>query len=124
MDFGVNLKVILATPMTLIALLRTVAYGYKQENLRENARRIGVLGSEIYSALTTMTDYMTSVGSKLASGLDSYNKMIGSFERNVLSKARRLKDFGAVKDGKSLPESLDPIDLQPRLLTPDQDRAA
>lgn len=117
MDYGVTQKIILATPMTLIALLRTVAYGWRQESLRENTRRIGALGSELYAALLSMTDHITSLGGKLAGSLESYNRMIGSFERNVLGKARRLRDYGAAKEGKALPEALDPIDLQTRNLT-------
>lgn len=116
MDFGVTQKIILATPMTLIALLRTVAYGWRQESLRENTRRIGILGGELYAALLTMTDHISTLGGKLAGSLESYNRMIGSFDRNVLGKARRLRDYGAAKEGKALPEALDPIDLQTRSL--------
>ena len=116
MDFCVAQKVILATPMTLIALLRTVSYGWRQESLRENAQRIGVLGGELYASLVTMTEHIAALGGKLSGSLESYNKLIGSFERNVLNKARKLKDFGAAKDGKALPEALEPIDLQPRSL--------
>jgi len=117
MDYSVAQKVILATPMTLIALLRTVAYGWRQESLRDNVRKIGALGADLYSALTIMTNHITSLGSKLSGALESYNNMIGSYDRNVLSKARKLKESGAVKDGKTLPEALEPIDLQPRSLT-------
>jgi DNA recombination protein RmuC len=116
MDYSIAQKVVLATPMTLIALLRTVAYGWRQESLRENARKVGALGGELYGALVSMTDHITSLGAKLAGGLNAYNQMIGSLERNVLGKARRLRDFGAGKDGKMLPEALEPIDLQPRAL--------
>jgi len=117
MDYSVGLKVILATPMTLIALLRTVAYGWRQENLRDNVKKIGALGGELYAALLTMTDHITGIGSKLSGALENYNRMIGSFERNVLGRARRLRDFGAGKDGKALPDILEPIDLQTRSLT-------
>jgi DNA recombination protein RmuC len=124
MDFCVAQKVILATPMTLVALLRTVSYGWRQESLRENAQRIGALGGELYAALATMTEHISGLGSKLSGSLESYNKMIGSLERNVLSKARKLKEFGAAKDGKQLPDELEPIDLQPRALTPPSEDAA
>jgi len=117
MDYSIAQKVVLATPMTLIALLRTVAYGWRQESLRENARKVGALGGELYGALVTMTDYITALGGKLAGSLDSYNRMIGSLERNVLGKARKLREYGAGKDGKSLPDALEPIDIQPRGLT-------
>jgi DNA recombination protein RmuC len=116
MDYSVGQKVILATPMTLIALLRTVAHGWRQESLRENTRKIGTLGGELYTSLLTMTDHITVLGSRLSSMLESYNKMIGSFDRNVLAKARRLRDYGAAKDGKNVPDGLEPIDLTPRSL--------
>lgn len=116
MDYSARNNVVLSTPLTLVALLRTVALSWRQENLRENAMKLGVLGGELYNAVSTMTDHVSDVGRKLSSSLDSYNKMIGSMERNVLAKARRLRDFGASKEGKELPEALDPIDLQPRVL--------
>jgi len=109
-------NVVLATPMTLVALLRTVALGWRQENLRENAEKLGTLGGELYAAIVTMADHVSDMGRKLTGSLDSYNKMIGSLERNVLSKARRLRDFGANKEGKELADPLDPIDKQPRAL--------
>ena len=117
-EYGTMHNVVLATPMTLVALLRTVALGWRQENLRENAVKLGVLGGELYASITTMTDHVSDMGRKLAGSLDSYNKMIGSLERNVLSKARRLRDFGANKEGKELGDVLEPIDRQPRVLQP------
>jgi DNA recombination protein RmuC len=116
MEFSAKNDVVLATPLTLVALLRTVALSWRQENLRENALKLGSLGGELYNAVSTMTDHVSDMGRKLSSTLDSYNKMIGSMERNVLAKARRLRDFGAANEGKELPEGLDPIDLQPRVL--------
>jgi DNA recombination protein RmuC len=116
MEYSINQKVVLATPMTLVALLRTVAYGWRQEALRENVRQIATLGGELYASLLTMCDHIAKLGSKLAGGLASYNDLIGSFERNVLSKARRLRDYGAAKEDKILPE-LEAIDMQPRRLT-------
>ena len=117
MDFSVRQKVILATPMTLIALLRTVAYGWRQESLRENAQIIGKLGSELYASLAVMTDIFIGLGGKLSGTVDDYNKVIGSLERNVLSKARRLRDYGAGKEGKVLPDAIDTIDVQARGVT-------
>jgi DNA recombination protein RmuC len=117
MDYGVAQKVFLTTPITLIALLRTVAYGWRQESLRENVVKIGALGSELYAAVHAMTDHITKLGRQLSGSLESYNNMIGSLERNVLSKARKLKDFGAAKDGKILPDVIEPVNLQPRNLS-------
>jgi DNA recombination protein RmuC len=111
-------NVVLATPMTLVALLRTVALGWRQENLRENAEKLGILGGELYASLATMASHLSDMGSKLGGSLDCYNKLIGSLERNVLSKARRLRDFGAKQEGKELPETLESIDKQPRVLQP------
>ncbi|MER2519902.1 MAG: DNA recombination protein RmuC [Bdellovibrionales bacterium] len=117
MDFCVGNKVVLATPMTLVALLRTVHSSWRQESLRENARKVGELGNDLYAALTTMTDHLMSLGGKIEGSLDAYNRLIGSYERNALSKARKLREFGAAKEGKDLPEALDPIDRKPRSLT-------
>ena len=117
MDFCVKQKIIIATPMTLVALLRTIAYGWRQESLRDNVRQIGLLGGELYNAITSMTSHIVTMGSRLGSSMESYNSFIGSLERNVLSKARRLRDYGAAKDGKSLPDGLEPLSLQIRPLT-------
>jgi DNA recombination protein RmuC len=117
MEYSTLHNVVLATPMTLVALLRTVALSWRQENLRENALKLGELGGELYAAVAVMSDHIAVVGSRLGSSLEAYNKMIGSLERNVLSKARRLRDYGANKEGKTLVETLEPIDLQPRNLT-------
>lgn len=116
MDFGIRQKVVLATPTTVIALLWAVAYGWKQEALTENVRKVGILGGDLYNALLSMTRHFVDIGNKLSGSVKSYNDAVGSFERNVLGKARRLRDYGAAKDGKSLPDELEPIDLQTRNL--------
>ena len=116
MEYSTLHNVVLATPMTLVALLRTVALSWRQENLRENARKLGDLGGELYASIATMTDHIIVVGNRLGGSLEAYNKMVGSLERNVLSKARRLRDYGANKEGKPLTDVLEPIDLQPRKL--------
>jgi DNA recombination protein RmuC len=129
MDYSASQNVVLATPLTLIALLRTVALSWRQENLRENAIKLGDLGGELYAALATMTSHVQDMGGKLSGSMESYNKMVGSLERNVLTKARRMRDYGANKEGRDLPEAIEPIDLQPRKLnimplTPSKDDAA
>jgi DNA recombination protein RmuC len=117
MEYSASNNVVLATPLTLVALLRTVAMSWRQENLRENALKLGDLGGELYASLATMTDYITDMGKKLSGSIDSYNKMVGSLERNVLVKARRMREYGANAEGKELPEAVDPVDAQPRTLT-------
>jgi len=116
-DYGIKQRIVLATPTTVLAVMWSVAYGWKEEALRDNVRKIGELGGEIYSSLTAMNGYIEALGKRLSGALESYNQMIGSIDRNVLSKARRLKDYGAANGLKSLPEALEPIDLQPRKLT-------
>jgi DNA recombination protein RmuC len=114
-EFGTTHHVVLATPMTLVALLRTVALGWRQENLRENAEKLGQLGGELYAAVSTMAGYISDMGSRLSASVECYNKMVGSLERNVLSKARKLREFGAKKEGKEIPE-IDPVEKNTRAL--------
>lgn len=91
---GVNQQVILATPTTLIALLRAVAYGWNQETVAESARQVSELGRELYNRLATFTAHMTKVGRGLESAVRAYNDGVGSFERSVVPGARKLKDHG------------------------------
>jgi len=112
-EFGVEAKVIPASPTTLIALLRAVAYGWRQECMAENARAISDLGRQLHDRLGTLVGHLDRVGKSLDRAVDAYNDVVGSFERRVLVSARKLKDLGAA--GDELPEA-EPVDQRSRSL--------
>jgi DNA recombination protein RmuC len=89
-----NNRVLIATPTTLIGLLRTVAYGWRQETIAESAKEVSELGRELYKRLATLTEHFSKVGDRLQSAVRAYNDSVGSFERSVLPGARKLKDHG------------------------------
>jgi len=110
LEHAVSHRVLLATPTTLIALLRTVAYGWQQEALAENAREVQDMGRELYKRLATFGEHMARTGRSLSGAVDSYNKAVGSLERNVFPQARRFHELGVVGGAnKEMPE-LEPID--------------
>ena len=114
-EFGVERKVIPASPTTLIALLRAVAYGWQQEAMEENARQISELGRNLYESVRSLARHVSDLGSRLQSSLEAYNQAVGSLEGNVLVKARRFKDLQAAPNADDI-ERLDPIDRVPRAL--------
>src|SRR5471032_276131 len=114
-EYGVEKHVIPASPTTLIALLRAVAYGWQQEAMEENARKISDLGKNLYEAVRTLGDRFQTLGTRLKSSLEAYNDAVGSLEGNVLVKARKFKELQAANGGDEI-KQLEPIDRVPRML--------
>src|SRR5438093_2265386 len=114
-EFGVQQRVIPASPTTLIALLRAVAYGWQQQAMEENAKKISELGRNLYESVRALGGHFDTLGARLKSSLEAYNQAVGSLEGNVLVKARKFKDYQAANGGEDI-KALDPIDRVPRML--------
>ena len=93
-ESGVDQKVLLATPTTLIALLRTVRYGWTQETLKESAQEISALGRDLYERMATLAEHFDALGKRIAGSVEAYNKAVGTLERRVLPAARRFPALG------------------------------
>jgi DNA recombination protein RmuC len=111
---GMAKGVIVATPTTLIALLRAIAYGWRQEQVAENAQQIRELGQELYERVRVMVGYLDEVGDKLGKATAVYNKAVGSLESRVLPAARRFRDLGAGAGAEIA--TLHGVDEQPRAI--------
>src|SRR5881394_3485427 len=115
---GINQKVIIATPTTLIALLKAISYGWQQEQRAANADEVGKLGKELYDRLRTFLSHFSDIGKNLDRALKSYNDGVGSLEARVLVTARKFKERGAIT-GEEI-EVLEPIDKTARALSLDE----
>ena len=109
-------SVVIATPTTLMALLRAVAYGWRQERLTEHAEEAGRLGKDLYERMAVLTEHLNDVGQALGKSVLAYNKAIGSLETRILPAARRFKELG-VSSEKEIP-MLEPVELVSRKALP------
>jgi DNA recombination protein RmuC len=114
-EAGVQQGVIPASPTTLIALLRAVAYGWQQQAVEENARKISEIGRNLYESVRVLGGHFDALGARLKSGLEAYNQAVGSLEGNVLVKARKLRELSAANGSEEI-KPLEPIDRVPRML--------
>jgi DNA recombination protein RmuC len=109
-EVGADQNVVIATPTTLIAILRAVAFTWKQESLSKSAKEIAKLGDELYERLSILAEHWSKVGRQLSTAVESYNQAAASMESRVLVSARKLKEIGNIAKEIKAP---DPIESQP-----------
>ena len=112
-EAGVEQNIILATPTTLIALLRAVAYGWRQENLAQNAAEISALGKDLFKRLSDMGDHWNKVGKALEHAVEAYNAAVGSLEARVMVSARKFAELKTAPLGVEIAE-LEPVEKSVR----------
>ena len=115
-------KVVLATPSTLVALLRAIAYGWRQEALAKNAEHIRTIGEELYERMSVFAGHLDRVGNSLERSVESYNKAVGSFDSRVLPGVRKFSDMG-IQAKQEIPE-LQPLERLPRRVQNASDSSA
>jgi DNA recombination protein RmuC len=113
LEAGVERRVILATPTTLIALLKAAAYGWQREAVAENAEAVASLGRELYKRIADLGGHFAKVGRSLGQSVEAYNRAVASLEARVLPAARRFEALSAAPDGAAIPE-LAPVEVLPR----------
>ena len=118
-ELGVRKNVILATPTTLISLLKTVAFGWQQEQLAENAKKISALGTELFERLATMGQHINNLGRDIERATQTYNKVVGSLERRVFSSARKFKELGITQKDENKDLTVATIETTTRKLNMD-----
>jgi DNA recombination protein RmuC len=107
LEHGFGRDVVLATPSTLLALLRTVAYSWRQERLARDADQVLEVGRRLHARLSTLSGHLTRLGSALGGAVARYNETVGSYERSVLTAARRFDDLGVGEHPVPEPEGLE-----------------
>jgi len=114
-------RIIVTTPSTLMALLKVIAFGWRQNLVTENAREIRRLGEDLHKRLNVFVAHLQKVSRSLGTAVESFNASIGSMERNVLPQARKFTELGVASD--TLP-SVDPVETQVRVLASEQKPAS
>jgi DNA recombination protein RmuC len=112
-DFAADQRVIPASPLTLLALLRTVASAWQQQRLTENAEQVRALATELYDRLALMADYVQDVGLNLKQAAGAYDRFVGSLESRVLVTARRFRDLG-ISSTREMPDTAPPLQIEIR----------
>lgn len=112
---GIQRRVIIATPTTVIALLRAIAYGWRQEQMTKNAEEISELGRQLYERMTTLAQHFDNIGSNLEKAIAAYNKAVGSMESRILPSVRKFRELGAT--GADEIPIIEQIDQKPRNLS-------
>jgi DNA recombination protein RmuC len=115
LDYGVKQQVLIATPTTLIGLLRAIHYGWRQELMAESAREIAETGRELHRRLAVFAEPFAKVGRQLGSAVHAYNDAVGSFDRRVVPQLRRIEAAGAASARQ--PAQIDVVEELPRPLT-------
>jgi DNA recombination protein RmuC len=119
LEYGFGRDVVLATPSTLLALLRTVAYSWRQERLARDAGQVLEVGRRLHARLTTLSGHLTRLGTALGGAMTRYNETVGSYERSVLAAARRFDDLGVAESPIPAPP---PLEATVRALRPVEPR--
>lgn len=109
--------VLIASPTTLMALLKAVATGWKEQQLAQNAKRISELGQELHERIANATGHIEKLGKNLEQAVIAYNQFVGSYETRVMSSARRFGELGA-SSSKRLPDEIKPVEAVPRAIKP------
>jgi len=115
LEYGVEQRVLVATPVNLIGLLRAVAYGWRQESIAANAKEISELGAELYKRIADLGGHWIELGRNLSRTVESFNGAVGSLESRVLVSARRFRELGAASSAASI-DVVEPVERTPRQL--------
>jgi DNA recombination protein RmuC len=115
LEYGVEQRVLVATPVNLIGLLRAVAYGWRQEAIAVNAKEISDLGAELYKRIADLGGHWIDLGRNLSRTVESFNSAVGSLESRVLVSARRFRELGAASSAADI-DAVEPVEKSPRSL--------